>query len=149
MPFCHECGTQLGVTAKFCPSCGTAYQTDQPSSQQTFQTASAPTPAPPLQAFQSTAAPVQQNVVIMGKQKSVGVAFLLAFLFGPLGLLYASVIGGVVMFFVSLLLFFLLPLVGVILCWIGCIIWAVVAAGEANKNMVNKGNALINNQFQK
>lgn len=43
----------------------------------------------------------QQTVVIVGKQKSVGVAFLLAFLFGPLGLLYASVVGGIVMIIVS------------------------------------------------
>lgn len=75
---------------------------------------------------------VQNNVIIVGKAKSVGVAFLLAFLFGPLGLLYASILGGIIMFFVSIVLFFLLPVIGAILAWIACIIWAVSAANSAN-----------------
>lgn len=75
----------------------------------------------------------QTNIVYVGKQKSVGTAFLLAFLFGPLGLLYASVIGGVVMFVVGIILFFLIPIVGGIFAWVGCIIWAVIAAQKANK----------------
>jgi hypothetical protein len=150
MPFCHNCGTQLGEAIKFCPSCGAAYQGDQSSSGQTFQTALIPAaPTPQSKTFQSAPAnPIQQNVVIMGKQKSVGIAFLLAFLFGPLGLLYASILGGIVMFFITFLFFFLLPFIGPIFCWVGCIIWAVVAAGRANKSMMNKGNALINKQFQ-
>ncbi len=146
MPYCANCGTQIAETAKFCPSCGAAYRSSGQSSSQTAQQ----TPVSPLQTHQNTTAiPLQQNVVVMGKAKSVGVAFLLAFLFGPLGLLYATVIGGIVMFFVTLVLFFLLPIVGIVLCWIGCIICAIVAADQANKSMVNKGNALINNQFQR
>jgi len=39
----------------------------------------------------------QQTVVVVSDGKSVGVAFLLAFLFGPLGLLYASTTGAIVM----------------------------------------------------
>ncbi|MDB5130170.1 MAG: hypothetical protein JWQ85_4402 [Mucilaginibacter sp.] len=38
----------------------------------------------------------QPQIIIIAKQKSVGTAFLLAFLFGPLGLLYASILGGIV-----------------------------------------------------
>lgn len=72
------------------------------------------------------------RVVVVGKSKSVGTAFLLAFFFGPLGLLYASMLGGIVMFIATLILFFLLPVVGAILAWIGCVIWAVVAANRAN-----------------
>ena len=82
------------------------------------------------------------TVIIVQKQKSVGTAFLLAFLFGPLGLLYASIAGGLIMFVVSLILFFLLPIVGAILCWIVCIIWAVVASQNANKNI--SSNITIN-----
>jgi|GEM_PF-3505377 len=93
--------------------------------------------------------PVQQNVIVMGKAKSVGVAFLLAFLFGPLGLLYASIIGGVVMFFVSIVLFFVIPVVGYILAWVMCIIWALIAANQANSNLHNKAGNLINNNFQR
>lgn len=75
----------------------------------------------------------QQTVVIVAKQKGVGVAFLLAFFFGPLGLLYASVTGGIVMFFAAIIIGFITLGLGVIFVWIGCIIWAVVAAGNANK----------------
>jgi len=85
----------------------------------------------------------------MGKAKSVGMAFLLAFLFGPLGLLYASIIGGIVMFFVSLVLFFLIPIVGYIIAWVGCIIWAIVAANQANSALHKKAGNLINNNFQR
>lgn len=95
------------------------------------------------------ASTVQQNIVVMGKAKSVGMAFLLAFLFGPLGLLYASILGGIIMFFVSLVLFFLIPIVGYIIAWVGCIIWAVVAANQANAALQNRASGLINNNFQR
>lgn len=85
--------------------------------------------------MEQTPPPVQTNIVFVGKQKSVGTAFLLAFLFGPLGLLYASVMGGIIMFFLGIVLFFLIPIIGGIIAWVGCIIWAVVAAGDANKNI--------------
>jgi hypothetical protein len=144
MSFCHSCGTQLAETGKFCPSCGAAYQGSQSQTQQPVQAAAISAPLQTKQSFQNTQPiPVQQNVVIIGKAKSVGVAFLLAFLFGPLGLLYATIIGGIVMFVVSLLLSIALPIVGTVLSWIGCIIWACVAADQANKNLQKQGNALI------
>ncbi len=89
----------------------------------------------------------QQTVVIVGKQKSVGVAFLLAFLFGPLGLLYASVTGGIVMFLVGILIAIVTFGFGIIFVWIGCIIWAVVAAGNANKKMISGAGLNINTNF--
>lgn len=77
----------------------------------------------------------QTNIVVVGKSKSVGVAFILAFFFGPLGLLYASVLGGIVMFFAGILLFLVLPVVGAVIAWIGCLIWAVVAANAENEKL--------------
>jgi len=74
----------------------------------------------------------QTTIVVVSKPKSVGTAFVLAFLFGPLGLLYASIIGGFVMFILAVLSFLVLPIIGYFLVWIGCIIWAVVAAQSAN-----------------
>jgi len=88
----------------------------------------------------------QNNIVIIGKAKSVGTAFLLSFLFGPLGLLYASIIGGIIMFILSIILFIALPVVGAILAWIGCIIWAVVAANQANAKLHHQAKPLIQNQ---
>lgn len=87
---------------------------------------------------QNTNPPQSTTVIVVGKNKSVGVAFLLAFLFGPLGLLYASILGGIVMFLGGIILFFLIPIVGGILAWIGCIIWAVIAANQENAKMQKK-----------
>lgn len=84
----------------------------------------------------------QTNIVIVGKAKSVGTAFLLAFLFGPLGLLYASGIGGLVMIILSIILFVALPIIGPILCWIVSMVWAVVAAKNANDAMHKKAQGI-------
>ena len=73
------------------------------------------------------------NIIIVANKKSVGTAFLLAFLLGPLGLLYASIIGGVVMFLFAIISFFILPFIGPIFVWVGCIIWAIISAQNANK----------------
>lgn len=88
---------------------------------------------PVLQHYQ----PVQQvqvNQITMAAQpqKSVGVAFLLAFLFGPFGLFYATVVGGIVMTVLTFtlgILFF--PFL--FLFWPIEMIWACVAAANRNK----------------
>lgn len=49
---------------------------------------------------------VQTNVAVYGG-KSVGAAFALTFFFGPLGLFYASVVGGLIMVAVCVAAFFL------------------------------------------
>ncbi|HZY37262.1 MAG TPA: hypothetical protein VFE53_11465, partial [Mucilaginibacter sp.] len=86
----------------------------------------------------------QQNIIIVGKQKSVGVAFLLAFLFGPLGLLYASVTGGIVMFILGVIISIVTLGFGLIVVWIACIIWAVVAANNANSRVSSAATVNIN-----
>lgn len=80
----------------------------------------------------------QTNIIVVGKAKSVGAAFILAFFFGPLGLLYASVIGGVIMFILGILSFLILPVVGYIIIHIATVIWAVVAANAANEKLRNQ-----------
>jgi hypothetical protein len=76
----------------------------------------------------------QQTFVVVGKQKSVGTAFLLAFLFGPIGLLYSSIIGGIVMFILSIIVGIITLGLGLFFVWFGCIIWAVIAANYTNQN---------------
>ena len=84
------------------------------------------------------------TVVHVSAGKSVGVAFLLTFLFGPLGLFYSTVTGGVVMLCVDFLLgmigFVTLglawPLLGV--TWVVTVIWGCVAAsGQPGTQIVN------------
>lgn len=84
--------------------------------------------------------PNQQTIIVVGKQKSVGAAFILAFFFGPLGLLYASVVGGIVMFFVSLLVGIVTFGFGLFFPWVACVIWAVVAANSANRKFLEQAS---------
>lgn len=95
---------------------------------------------------QQTTPVSQTNIVIVGKAKSTGTAFILAFLFGPLGLLYATVPGGLIMIVLALILFFVLPLVGPIITWIVSIIWAVAAANAANSKLHSQAGSIAKNQ---
>jgi len=91
----------------------------------------------------------QQITINIGNQKSMVVAILLAFFFGPLGLLYASVFGGLVMLAIHFGIFIVSILtlgIGSVLflpAWFVCIIWAVVAVKGNEKqviSLVQKGN---------
>jgi len=84
---------------------------------------------------QNQSVPAQQTIIIMGKPKSVAVAFVLTFLFGPLGLLYSSVIGGIVMILLGGFVGFITLGFGLLFVWPVCIIWAVVAANMTNKKI--------------
>jgi hypothetical protein len=81
---------------------------------------------------------VQQNtrVVAYREPKSVALAVLLAFLFGPLGMIYSTGTGAVVMFLVNVLL--VLPTLGLILLItipVG-MLWAGIAASNSNQRVV-------------
>ncbi|HMC99012.1 MAG TPA: zinc-ribbon domain-containing protein [Ferruginibacter sp.] len=167
MAYCTNCGTAITESGRFCSSCGTSIDAAPVQAPQQYQqTAMTQTATPvypnhaqqqhynqqPNYAQQQQYAQPrpymnQQNVVVVGKQKSVGVAFLLTFFFGPLGLLYSSVVGGVVMFLVNIVMF-LVFFPGLFLTWIVCIIWGCVAADSANKNAMNQASAMMNNQYR-
>lgn len=84
-----------------------------------------------------------QNVVFVGK-KNVGIAFLLALIFGPFGLLYVSIEGGIIMFLVSMLFVGLTNGIVRFLPWVICISWAVVAAMNKNEKLANIARKNIN-----
>ncbi len=62
------------------------------------------------------------------KPKSGKTAVLLAALFGPLGLFYASRVGGIFMTFVCVVVGIATVGVGLLFAWPVCILWAYVAA---------------------
>ncbi|OYN95126.1 hypothetical protein CGZ96_15950 [Enemella evansiae] len=66
--------------------------------------------------------------------KSVGVAILLAFFFGPIGMLYSTVLGAVVMFVINLILLFLTAGLGLFLSIPAGVVWAAVAAQQHNRS---------------
>ncbi len=78
------------------------------------------------------------NIVVTAPQKSVGVAFVLTWFFGPLGMLYSTVSGALIMLGVSVIGTIFIGIVtfglGLIvlwpLIWVASIIWGCVAAAD-------------------
>jgi energy-coupling factor transporter transmembrane protein EcfT len=64
------------------------------------------------------------------RAKSVWVAAMLAFLMGPLGMLYSTVPGCLVMFAVNLFAAIWGRTWMVVASWLACIVWAALAARE-------------------
>jgi len=85
--------------------------------------------------------------------KSIGVAILLTFLFGPVGLFYASISGGLIMTFTPIILALLiivgfvhenivlvdwsatLLVVFILTYWLICIIWATISVNSYNREI--------------
>ncbi len=120
--FCMKCGAELEPDAVFCSSCGTkqnkadmATPPENHSPVSPAVQANVP-PAPvfpqqPSQFQQPQGYPQQQmqpgyppqpQMIIAQSPKSMGLALILTFLFGPLGLLYASVKAGLIMICVAI-----------------------------------------------
>lgn len=84
----------------------------------------------------ASAAPVavqQTTYIQVGSQKSVAGAVLLALFFGPLGMIYATVPGALIMFAISFVVAFATLGLGLLITLPICAIWAGVAASSHNK----------------
>ena len=71
--------------------------------------------------------------------KSVGTAMLLAALFGPFGLFYASVAGGLFTLFLGIVVGLFTVGLGLVPLWLLCIGWAYSAASESRKHAPQQG----------
>lgn len=78
----------------------------------------------------------QANVVITRSTKSQGIGLILTFLFGSLGLFYASVIGGIIMLIVEVVVAIVTFGIGLIVTHIVCLIWSMIAVSNYNKNLL-------------
>jgi hypothetical protein len=94
--------------------------------------APAPGPQHPNITINNTA-PARPMLVMM--PKSVGTAIVLAIFFGPLGMLYSTVTGGLVLLAVNIVLG--IPTLGTVLfiTWPAGIVWAAVAANTHNSKL--------------
>jgi hypothetical protein len=85
---------------------------------------------------QSPPVAVQQTTVIqVGSQKSVAGAVLLALFFGPLGMIYATVPGALIMFFINIFVAIVTLGLGLLLTLPICAVWAGIAASSHNKRL--------------
>lgn len=94
-------------------------------------------PGPYPQQYPEPAAPISQHInhyhyVTDASTKSVGLAIVLAFFFGPLGMLYSTVTGALVMLVVNLVVALLTFGLGLVLTWPICVVWAAVSASTHN-----------------
>ena len=77
---------------------------------------------------------IQQQQFLQQQPKSVGVALLLTFLFGPFGMFYSTVTGAVVMLIISISLAVCTFGISLFITWPICMAWAAFAAAESYKN---------------
>ena len=77
----------------------------------------------------------QRQTVIVKAEKSMGVTILLTILFGPLGMLYSTITGAIVMIIVNVVVAIVTLGFGLLITWPVCIIWAAVATNKYNKNL--------------
>lgn len=74
--------------------------------------------------------------VLVLSTKSVGLAVFLGIVFGPLGLLYSTIPGAVVMFLVNVGAGIFTLGLGLLLTWPLCGLWAFIAAKAHNAKLV-------------
>ena len=105
-----------------------AYYPAQPSPQaQAYPSYGYPQPQPPAVIINNNIMNAPCQPYMVRPQKSAALAALLAFLFGPLGMLYSTVPGALTLFAVNLIL--VLPTFGLIMLvtWPIGIVWAAMA----------------------
>lgn len=74
--------------------------------------------------------------------KSVAGALLLGLFFGPIGLLYATTWGGVVMLALGIAIVPTKLPVPIAIIWLGSCVWSVIAANRFNQKLVQKSHSV-------
>ncbi|MDY3326949.1 hypothetical protein PG299_03845 [Riemerella anatipestifer] len=77
-----------------------------------------------------------EKIVVVAPTKSVGISLLLTFFFGPLGMLYSTVVGALVMLLVSGVAVFLTLGISIFFTQPICMIWGAMAAHRHNKKII-------------
>ena len=79
----------------------------------------------------------QVNVVINPLRSPIA-ALLLCVLLGPVGLIYASAVGALVMLFLFLVAYGTNSFYAIAMVWILCCFWGVIAANRYNRRVMHK-----------
>jgi len=67
----------------------------------------------------------------------MGISIILTVLFGPLGMLYSTIWGGITMGVISLVVGIFTLGIGLLVTWQICLIWAAVATSSYNKKLLS------------
>jgi hypothetical protein len=95
--------------------------------------------APPVQHVQHVQHVQVNQVAVAPQPKSVAVALVLTFFFGPLGMLYSTVAGGLIMLGLNLVLGTLTLGLFFLISWPIQMVWAAMAAQKANEAVHSSG----------
>ncbi len=76
---------------------------------------------------------MEQQYVVVKPVKSMGISILLSLLFGPIGLFYSTIIGGIIMSLLSLIIGVLTMGLGVFVLWPVCAAWGAFAVMRYNR----------------
>lgn len=82
----------------------------------------------------------QKVVIVNAAKKSLVASILLTLFFGPMGLFYSSVSGGIIMIIVSILLSIFTLGLGLLVSFPICIIWGIIATNAHNEKLSNLKN---------
>lgn len=123
---CPNCGSHLDSKVIYCGNCGTKVKGNSIPSKKLLES----------ETTINVGYQTNHTNVVIASNKNVAVAIILTFLFGPLGMLYSTVSGGIIMFFISLVVAFITLGFGLIITWPICIIWGAMAANNFNKNLI-------------
>ena len=78
----------------------------------------------------------QNKRIVVETKKNMGIAMILTFLFGPLGMLYSTVKGGIIMMVISVVVALLTVGVGLFVTWPVCLVWTYIAVNKYNENLM-------------
>ena len=88
--------------------------------------------------FQNNPIKNKQRISISVSPKSLPLAFVLTIVFGPLGLLYCTIPGAVLMFLVTFIVGLLTLGFGFLYTWPICIFWAYVSVKKYNSKIIEE-----------
>lgn len=125
MRLCHGCGATHYDGLRFCRCCGTALFAATAPQPPAWEM---PQPEPPSRP------PAQPMAYALPPRKSVLIAALLALFLGPLGMLYSTVLGTMVMLPASIVLAVLTKGASVLITWPICVVWAAISAQTWNED---------------
>jgi len=78
----------------------------------------------------------EKTTIVYIERKSIGLALLLTIVFGPLGMLYSTVLGAMIMLVVTSVLAVLTLGVSLFVTWPLCVVWGCLAAWRSKRRVV-------------
>jgi hypothetical protein len=79
----------------------------------------------------------EPNRIVVMSTKNPGVAFALGFLFGPIGMLYATIGGALAMLCINVVIAIITLGFGLAISWPLCGLWAYFAAKKYNEQLMS------------